>query len=42
MRANVGSVDRVIRVIVGLALVSLLYVLKGESRWVGLIGSFRC
>jgi hypothetical protein len=38
MEANVGSVDRVIRVLVGLALLSLLFVLNGNVRWLGLIG----
>ena len=38
MKTNVGSVDRVIRVIIGLALLSLLFLGKGEIRWLGLIG----
>lgn len=38
MIANVGAVDRVIRVVVGLALISLLFVLNGPVRWAGLIG----
>jgi hypothetical protein len=38
MKENVGSVDRVIRVIVGLALLSLVFLLDGGIRWVGLIG----
>ena len=38
MEANVGSVDRVVRVVVGLALLSLLFVLNGNARWFGLIG----
>ena len=38
MKVNVGSVDRVIRVIVGLALLSLVFLLNGEIRWIGLIG----
>jgi hypothetical protein len=37
MEANVGSVDRVVRVVVGLALLSLLFVLNGNARWMGLI-----
>ena len=38
MEANVGSVDRVVRVVIGLALLSLLFVLNGDARWLGLIG----
>ena len=38
MTKNVGSVDRVIRIIVGLALLSLLFILEGNARWWGLIG----
>jgi hypothetical protein len=38
MIANVGAVDRVIRIVVGLALISLLFVLSGPVRWIGLIG----
>jgi len=38
MKQNVGSVDRVIRVIIGLVLLSLLFFLDGGARWFGLIG----
>lgn len=38
MEANVGSTDRIVRVVVGLALLSLLFVLSGSVRWWGLIG----
>jgi hypothetical protein len=38
MNVNVGTVDRVIRIIVGLALLSLLFILEGNARWFGLIG----
>ncbi len=38
MQQNVGSMDKVVRVIVGLALLSLVFVLKGSIRWLGLIG----
>lgn len=38
MNTNIGTVDRLIRVVVGLALLSLLFVLDGNIRWVGLIG----
>jgi hypothetical protein len=38
MDTNVGSADRVVRVIVGLALLSLLFLLSGNGRWWGLLG----
>ena len=38
MNVNVGTVDRVIRIVVGLVLLSLLFVLEGNARWFGLIG----
>jgi hypothetical protein len=38
MTPNVGTFDRVLRVLVGLGLLSLLVVLDGNARWFGLIG----
>ncbi|HEY9214207.1 MAG TPA: DUF2892 domain-containing protein [Ancylobacter sp.] len=38
MTQNVGPIDRVLRVIIGFALLSLLFVLEGNLRWLGLIG----
>jgi hypothetical protein len=38
MVQNVGSIDKVIRVIVGLGLLSLLFLVEGNARWWGLIG----
>jgi hypothetical protein len=38
MSENVGSVDRVLRIIIGLALLSLLVFMDGSARWLGLIG----
>ena len=38
MEKNVGSADMVIRVIIGLALLSLLFLRQDSSRWFGLIG----
>ena len=38
MKQNIGSVDRTLRIIVGLALLSLLFMLDGNARWLGLIG----
>lgn len=38
MQINVGGLDRIIRFIVGLALLSLLFLGSGSWRWVGLVG----
>ncbi|NCB51702.1 MAG: DUF2892 domain-containing protein [Clostridia bacterium] len=38
MKQNVGTVDKWIRIILGLALLSLLFLIKGSARWLGLIG----
>lgn len=38
MKANVGGIDRVLRIVVGLALLSLFFVLDGSARYWGLVG----
>jgi hypothetical protein len=38
MKANVGGADRVIRIIIGLALLSLLFILPAPTKWWGLVG----
>jgi len=38
MVQNVGSIDKVVRVVVGLGLLSLLFLVEGNARWWGLIG----
>jgi len=38
MKANVGGIDRLVRIVAGLALLSLLFVMDGGARWWGLIG----
>ena len=38
MKQNIGSVDRTLRIIVGLALLSLIFILDGNARWLALIG----
>jgi hypothetical protein len=38
MTTNVGSADRILRVVLGLLLLSLLVLLEGPARWWGLIG----
>ncbi len=35
---NEGLVDRIIRVIVGLGILSMLFLLHGPAHWFGLIG----
>jgi len=38
MEANVGGADRVARIVVGIALLSLFFLLEGNARWWGLVG----
>jgi hypothetical protein len=38
MTRNVGTTDKAIRVIIGLGLLSLIFLLKGGARWIGLVG----
>lgn len=38
MAKNVGGIDRVVRIVSGLGLLSLLFLLDGNGRWWGLIG----
>lgn len=38
MKQNVGQIDRWIRIILGVALLSLIVFLSGGIRWIGLIG----
>jgi hypothetical protein len=38
MSANVGSFDRALRIVVGLALLSMLLFVDGPARWWGLVG----
>lgn len=38
MKQNIGSTDKTIRIIAGLAILSLLFLLEGNARWLGLIG----
>jgi len=38
MKQNVGNVDRWIRIVLGVVLLSLLVFLNGPIRWIGLIG----
>jgi len=38
MQTNIGNVDRTLRLIAGLALLSLFFLTEGNLKWVGLIG----
>lgn len=38
MKPNVGMADRVIRIVVGFAVLSLFFILEGNARWLGLLG----
>jgi len=38
MKANVGGVDKILRIVVGLGLLSLILILEGNARWWGLVG----
>lgn len=38
MTRNIGSADRIVRLILGLALLSLIFLLEGDLRWIGLVG----
>jgi hypothetical protein len=38
MSVNVGGTDKLVRIVVGVGLLSLLFLLKGDARLLGLIG----
>ncbi|MFA7276171.1 MAG: DUF2892 domain-containing protein [Pseudobdellovibrionaceae bacterium] len=38
MKQNVGTADRIIRLVAGVILLSLTVILEGDVRWIGLIG----
>lgn len=38
MKLNVGTPDRIFRVVLGLALLSLFFFVEGPWRWAGLLG----
>ena len=38
MNANVGGIDRTLRIVVGIVLLSLFFILEGGARYIGLIG----
>lgn len=38
MKKNVGGIDKILRVVVGLGLLSMLFLAEGAAKWYGLIG----
>lgn len=38
MKKNVGTIDKWIRIILGIALLGLIFILQSDWRWIGLIG----
>ncbi len=38
MGMNVGGIDRVVRIVAGICLLGLVFVLEGSARWLGLVG----
>jgi len=38
MTANVGGIDRVIRIVAGLAILCLFFIVDGPNRWWALVG----
>lgn len=38
MKANVGGIDRLLRIVVGIGVLSLFFVLEGDARYWGLVG----
>ena len=38
MDANVGGIDRAIRIVIGVVILSLFFVLEGPKHWLALVG----
>jgi hypothetical protein len=38
MNCNVGGIDKILRIVLGLVLISLIFILEGSGRWWGLVG----
>lgn len=38
MEANVGGIDKSVRIVAGVALLALLFFVEGNARWWGLLG----
>jgi len=35
---NVGGMDKLVRIVAGLGLLSLFFLLRGDARWLGVLG----
>ena len=38
MKANVGGIDRFLRIVIGLGLLAFLFLSESDARWWGLVG----
>lgn len=38
MNSNVGSADKIVRLVMALVLFSLFFILPGDQKWFGLVG----
>jgi len=38
MKANVGGIDRTLRIVVGIVLIALFFVLEGPARYLSILG----
>jgi len=38
MAANVGGIDRTLRIVVGIVLIALFFILEGPARYLGILG----
>jgi hypothetical protein len=38
MKVNVGGIDRVVRILAGIGILSLVFILEGNARYWGLVG----
>lgn len=38
MKVNVGGTDKVLRIVVGVVLLSLVFLVEGAAKWWGLVG----
>jgi len=38
MKANVGGIDRILRIAAGVVILSLVFILEGNARYWGLVG----
>jgi len=38
MKTNVGGIDRFLRIVIGVGVISLVFILEGSLKWLGLVG----